>query len=160
MRFTVLLVLASVFVDANASAACLLGDYSVPAEYLRSDAVLIGRVLSEHAVPDPEDPQSFAATIYSIRIEESFRGSHRGTIELYSENTSGRFPMDKGQKYLLFVYRQQGRLSADYCGNSGLLAEKAEVITHVRQFAKQHDRAQKPNRTAEPDAQKATRGSP
>ena len=139
MRVSILLALVSVLVGADASGVCLLGDYSVPAEYQRSDAVLVGKVLSQRTVTDPEDPQSFAGILYSVRIEESFRGSHRGTIELYSENSSGRFPMDKGQKYLLFIYREQGRLSADNCGNSGLLTKRAEVVARVRQLAKKHD---------------------
>jgi hypothetical protein len=40
-----------------------------------------------------------------------------------------------GESYLLFLYRQQGRRSADYCGNSGLLTRKTKQLLEVRHLA-------------------------
>src|SRR5271170_5947360 len=112
-----------------ASGACLLNDYSVPSEYQRSTAVVIAQPVSERTIMDREEPDLIAGTIYTISVKEFFRGSLSGKVDIYSENSSGRFPLITGKTYLLFLYSQQGYLSADYCGNSGLIGEKTNVIT-------------------------------
>jgi hypothetical protein len=133
-------------VAGAALGACLLDDYSVKAEYVRSFAVVRARVISERQVPDPEAPEFIGGTIYPVRIQKSFRGTLHGTVEVFSENSSGRFPMEKGKPYLLFLYRAQGRLSADPCGNSGLVAQKRDVLAVVRALSKQDQI--KPKRTS------------
>jgi hypothetical protein len=40
-----------------------------------------------------------------------------------------------GESYRLFLYRHQGRRSADYCGNSGLLTRKTKQLLEVRHLA-------------------------
>jgi hypothetical protein len=54
-------------------------------------------------------------------------------LEIFSENTSGRFPMQLRRRYVLFVYREAGRLMVDNCGNSGFIEDKA-VVAFVRHF--------------------------
>ena len=44
---------------------------------------------------------------YTVRVEELFRGKIPKTIQEFSENSSGRFPMKIGAKYVLFVHRAQ-----------------------------------------------------
>jgi hypothetical protein len=134
-----------VFGLANtALGACLLDDYSVGAEYGRSVAVVTATVLSERTVPDKTEPEFIAGTFYTLRIQESFRGTLTNTAEVYSENSSGRFPMEKGKAYLLFLYRDEGQLSADPCGNSGLVSQKKDVLATVRALRKEEDTNQKP----------------
>jgi len=131
----------------NASiAACLQGDYSVEAEFKRSVEVVLAKVISERTVPAaPDDPDSVDGTNYAVRVLETFRGQRRKSLTIYSENSSGRFPMQSGRTYILFLYEQQGRLSADYCGNSGLESRKANVVSAVRRLAKVVQGDQKPN---------------
>ena len=137
-----------VFGLANtALGACLLDDYSVGAEYGRSIAVVTATVLSERTVPDKKEPEFIAGTFYTLRILESFRGTLTNTAEVYSENSSGSFPMEKGKSYLLFLYRAEGGLSADPCGNSGLVSEKKDVLETVRALRKTSVRDQKPNKS-------------
>jgi hypothetical protein len=119
-----------------ASAACLLTDYSTRADFLRSKAVLVGRVLSERDVPGSDDLDTPGGTFYLLKVLETLRGAPGRTVEIFSENSSARFPMRIGTSYLLFLYKQQGVLSADYCGNSGPVANKADVLRAVRQLAK------------------------
>jgi len=116
---------------------CLLNDYSVQAEYSRSTAVVIGEPVSERSVPDREDVGFYGGIIYTVKISETLRGALHGKVEVFSENTSGRFPMEKGKKYILFLSKDQKYLSADNCGNSGLVAEKHDVLSAVRTIAKQ-----------------------
>lgn len=137
MRTT--LALLALLVAGEAHAACLLVDYSLGAEYSRASAVIIAKAIAERRLPDPEDPEGFAATLYKVRIDESFRGELRGVVELYSENSSGRFPMEMNKKYILFVYASEGYLVADNCGNSGLMDEKASVVTAVRELARKQE---------------------
>jgi hypothetical protein len=133
IRLTALLLL---LYSGAPSAACLLTDYSTRAEYDRSEAVLVGSVLSERQVPADDKEQTLGGMIYMVKIAETLRGRLGKTVEVFSENSSGRFPMKIGTSYLLFLYRQQGALSADYCGNSGPVAMKVNVLSEVRNLAK------------------------
>ena len=139
-------------IPSAVSAVCLLGDYTVEAEYSRSAAVVVAKVMSERTVPDPEDSESYGGTIYTVKVLESFRGALHGTSEIYSENSSGRFPMERGKKYILFLYRYQGQFSADNCGNSGPVAQKQEVLAAVRSLTKPNQTGQKPNCCLKPTA--------
>jgi hypothetical protein len=132
----ILSVFPSFFFWGAASGACLLTDYSLNAEFRRSDAVLVGSVLSERKVPGDDKADTLGGTVYVVKVSEPLRGSLGKTVEIFSENSSGRFPMKIGTSYLLFLYRQQGALSADYCGNSGPVADKGDVLPKVRQLAK------------------------
>jgi hypothetical protein len=124
------------------SAVCILSDYSVRGEFERSLAVAIGTVVSERATPESKD--LYEGVTYTVNIEESFRGRVPATIELFSENSSGRFPMTKGEKYVLFLYQVADRFAADNCGNSEPVAENQDVFTAVRQLAKVARESQKP----------------
>ena len=128
-----------------APGACLQDDYSVEAEYVRSVAVVQVKVISDHTVPDPQAQEFIGGTIYAVRIQESFRGALSQTIEVFSENSTGRFPMEKGKSYLLFLYREDGRQSADPCGNSGLKSERKNVLVTLRALQKAKHSDQKPN---------------
>ncbi len=137
MRVSLLLsILLSLVCSGAASAACLLADYSTRAEYNRSEAVLVGSVLSDRNMPESDKTDTPGGTFYLVRNLETFRGTLGRTVEIFSENSSGRLPMRMGTSYLLFLYRQQGVLSADSCGNSGRLANKAGKLREVRQLAK------------------------
>jgi len=153
MRFSILLSYLVAFTISDAAfGACLEDDYSVAAEYARSVAVVQARVISERNVPDPEAPKFIGGTIYKVRVEESFHGALHGTVEVFSENSSGRFPMEKRKSYLLFLYREEGRLSADPCGNSGFVSQKTNDLATVRALSKAAQTDQKPNKS---DAQNA-----
>src|SRR4249919_3519214 len=109
--------IASAF-PGSTFAACFLGDYSMPAEYQRSEAVISGVVTDAHLVRDKQDPGSFSGIVYTVEISRSFRGSLHAKVNIYSENSSGRFPMELGTEYVLFLSRQGRTLVADNCGNS------------------------------------------
>ncbi len=117
---------------------CLEGHLSVEKEYYRSYGVFIGQVLAERAVSESND--YLEGTAYSVSVDEVLHGHLPATIELFSENSSGRFPMDVGSRYLLFVYRALGRTMVDNCGNSGLLAETTTVLKTIRRLQAQGGR--------------------
>src|SRR5262249_54870836 len=113
-----------------AFAVCLNGHPSLQQEYQSSTAVFVGRVVSENFTPESKGYQD--GTTYSIQVEEVLSGSAAKTVKVFSENTSGRFPMQAGAAYLIFVYEELDRLKVDSCGNSGQLPEKAQALAALR----------------------------
>ena len=137
MRIRICSIYLMAFSLANAVlGACLLDDYSVSAEYARSVAVVEATVASIRTVRDQAEPEFISGTIYALRIHASFRGPLTNTVDVFSENTSGRFPIEKGKRYLLFLHQDGNQLSADNCGNSGLVSQKKSVLETVRALRK------------------------
>ena len=138
MRIVVVVTVAVALAAPAAFGVCMLDDYSVPAEFARSTVVAVGRVVSERQVHEQAELDVLDGTVYTLRVQETLRGQPSRTISVFSENSSGRFPMLKGQAYILFLYAQSGRLSADNCGNSGLVSEKQTVVNSARELARAH----------------------
>ena len=121
---------------STAVAACFDEDHSVPTEYRASAAVLSGVVVSAQMLPSTDDdaPGAFDGIYYKIQVIHSYRGPFRSTVTIYSENSSGRFPMDVGSNYIVFLDKRGNHLAADNCGNSGLLEENQKVVTVVERL--------------------------
>jgi len=117
---------------STAFAVCLNGHPSLQQESQGSTTVFVGRVVSEDFTP--ESKNYLDGTTYSVQVEEVLRGSPAKTVKVFSENTSGRFPMQVGAAYLIFVYEELDRLKIDNCGNSGELTEKAEALAALRKM--------------------------
>jgi hypothetical protein len=133
-----LVTLLVLLVPPPGASVCLEGRLSVDREYHKSSGVLIGRVIASRAVP--ESKEYLEGTVYSVRVEEALHGELPDTVEVFSENTSGRFPMDVGTRYLLFVYTNLGRTMVDNCGNSGPVASTTEVLKRVRRLTREAGR--------------------
>jgi hypothetical protein len=118
--------------SASAHFVCVNGHLTVDAEYHRG-IVFIGTVLSERYEP-PTKVFDQEGTTYTVRVDERIRGKLPRTIHIFSENSSGRWPMDIGTKYLLFLYRDRGRNIVDYCGNSEIYRASSPTLREVRQL--------------------------
>ncbi len=118
----------------SAGAVCLEPHPKVSAEFFKSDAVFIGTVLKERTIP--EKGGAYDGWMYRLRVKQTFRGSVRDTAEVFTENSSGRFPLVVGETYLLFAYKQVGRLTIDNCGNSGPLSRAEDLISQIRKVKK------------------------
>lgn len=133
-------ILATVFAGAlgvlPSVAVCLKGHLTVKWEYQHSNAVFIGTVLSAKDVPaENEAGTGFLEGVqYQVRVDRTFRGTFPQSIGIVSENSSGRFPMETGRQYLLFVYSDRGRSMVDNCGNSGLIRDSASVLKQIKQI--------------------------
>jgi hypothetical protein len=119
-------------------AVCLNGHPSVPFEFEHSDAVFIGRVRAERPVPASDG--YYEGHGYTVAVRELLRGKLSRSVDLFSENSSGRFPMQVDSSYLPFVHRERGRIMVDNCGNSGLLTVAAAAIDTVRQLQRKASR--------------------
>jgi hypothetical protein len=118
-----------------AGAVCLFGHLSVESEYQSSSSVITGRVLA--AVPVPPAGPLDEGTVYTIRIDRTFKGAKHRTSKVMSQNDSGRFPMDVGKDYLLFLdLATNGPTLIDSCGNSALVTESASVIKSVEKMSR------------------------
>jgi hypothetical protein len=132
-KFLNYFILAASLVGAQAAfAVCTYGDLSVEEELRKSLAVFVGRVLSEEFTPASKD--YLEGTTYIVMVEEVFRGSPAKEVGLFSENSSGRFPMTVGFVYLVFASDELGRLTVYNCGNSGEISEKAEALSVLRKL--------------------------
>ncbi len=116
----------------GAFAVCVNGHPSLEQEYENSAVVFVGRVISKEFTS--ESKNYLDGITYSVSVQEILRGTSAKTFRLFSENSSGRFPMRVGATYLVFAYEALGRLTVDSCGNSGKLPEKAEVLSVLRKM--------------------------
>ena len=133
---TALLIIVLVNVPSRAAlAVCLNGHPSVEQEYRQSGLVFVGRVTAATAVA--ETKSFYEGTRYTIRVDEVFRGRRRRTITVFSENSSGRFPMEIGVAYLVFLSSRTGEPAmVDSCGNSGPVSQSAHAIDTVKQLSR------------------------
>lgn len=112
---------------APVHALCLDGRAPTHArEAATATGVLLVRVLS--ATPlheDADDPDGISAIRYRVARLRLLGGRAPATFDLTSENTSARFPMEVGGRYLLYLQRDRaGRYCVDACGNSRPLVGK------------------------------------
>jgi hypothetical protein len=122
-----------------AGGACLETDYSVAAEFKRSVAVIVLEAKNSRPGPATSDGAT-DSTFYSGVVSETLRGHLRGSVDVYSENSTARFTLEKGKTYLLFLYNSDGHLTPDNCGNSGLVTEKAAALAEARALSKTDQR--------------------
>ena len=129
--------LAAALCATAAQGACLSGRPALADEFAQATTVVVARVLSARDVQDdPEDPTGISATLYTARVAERLRGAAPALLELRSDNTASRFPMEPGQRYLLFVRRaRDGTLFIDPCGHSGALPQARAALAQARRLA-------------------------
>jgi hypothetical protein len=108
--------------------------YKVPLkkEVRTAEAIVIGRVLSEHRLQeDPDDPDGVTASNLTINVLKKLKGSPPSLIVVRNENTSSRYPMSVGEEHILFVSRTKREARIDSCGNSEVMPHGAEVVKEV-----------------------------
>ena len=129
--------LLSFAVAPHAAAACFPADTTVVGEYERSDAVVRATVMSVQAEDDPAEPGFVAGHAYTLRVDETLKGvGVRGFVPVYDENDSGRFPLEPGGEYVLFLAQGPKGYVVDACGNSANAREGAAVLAELRTLAK------------------------
>lgn len=115
----------------TALALCMDGRApTVAHESAQAVAVVETRVTrSQDLHEDATDPDGITATRHTVRVLRTLRGHAAPALTLHSENTSARFPMETGERYLLFLSRDRaGRYFIDACGNSARLSESQATV--------------------------------
>ena len=115
--------------------------YSVPKEFGRAKFVIEGVVTNERWIGDNGKPKRLSPPFssnnrpwglaarymgawYDVQVTRTFKGKPPLRLRLFSENSTARFWLNKGQRYLLFVTEEAfdppigHALTADTCGNS------------------------------------------
>lgn len=131
---TTVIAVAFLIVSSTASAGCLKDNPSVKQEYADSLIVFVGKVIAKKDVAESRD--YYEGDEYTVQVQDIFKGLPTNPIIIYSENSSGRFPMSVGEEYVLFVYYNLGRYQIDNCGNSGLLCENQATAKSAWQLRK------------------------
>ena len=125
---------------SSASAVCLYpgsdkSGYKVPleTEVRTAEAIVIGRVLSEHPIQDDaDDPDGVTASNVTIKVLKKLKGNLPGVIVVRNDNTSSRYPMSAGERHLLFLSRTDRETWIDSCGNSEVLAHGDQLVKKIR----------------------------
>lgn len=116
---------------------------TVRCEFLNSDAVFVGTVLSMQVVPlgakpIPSVPIAFSGIdgwVYELSVQKIFRGPDTKKIAVFTTNDDARVMLKKGETVLLFAYDpDDAKLASEFnsrfeivnCGNSAL-ASKAQL---------------------------------
>lgn len=139
LRAKIVLVLAALAVSVQASAWCGKGHPTPAQEFNDSGAVIVGKVTAQDAWS--HDGEFTDGTLYTVQVTEVLKGAVAETITLYSESSSGRFPMDVGTTYLVFAYRGvfENRATLEWaidnCGNSTAVQGKQDLLAEVRHLA-------------------------
>jgi len=110
-----------------------ISGYQIPLneEISAAPQIAIVQVIKEKALSeDASDPIGVTAHLYTARVLRQLKGTPLKTIELYSENTSGRYPMDVGEKYLLFISEDKHPW-IDNCGHSAPLWQSSATLRQV-----------------------------
>ncbi len=113
-------------------AACMLPVPTASCEFLNSDAVFVGTVVSIKVAPARGD--EYAGWLYNLKVQELFRGPHMKTIQVFTEASSGEFPLDREKTYLIFAYEYNSRLEITNCGNSCPLSNARPALRELQKL--------------------------
>ena len=112
---------------------------TVQQELRATPLVVIGKVTGLKLVVDPiEDPAGYEGEIFIVDVERVVHGAlpldakRSHTMSVYNENTSARFPMNIGTRYVLFVSRSFDGPWIDSCGNSVEAAKAGPLLKEIR----------------------------
>lgn len=130
-------------------------DYSVKAEFARSDIVAVVKVTGAQWYDENRKPTAmptlaplgidpYAGVDYRVRIVRQLKGSPSRALTIFSENTTARTPLDVGERYIVFLERQTladenrrvGDLMIDACGNSASMRNAGTVMTALNSLAR------------------------
>ncbi|MFP5392447.1 MAG: hypothetical protein ACLGI6_13035 [Gammaproteobacteria bacterium] len=124
--------IATLLISGNTLAMCTDSrSPTVEAEYAQSDIVATGFVTEHVDVSSSDDPEGVEKTIYQFKVVNSYKGGAHPILLITSDNTSSRFPMERGRPYLVFLRSADGELFIDSCGNSGPSEQRAAVIAQL-----------------------------
>jgi hypothetical protein len=119
----------------DACAFCFAPQLRVSDEYFISDLVLTGTVTASRNIVDPADPEGWTGTFYTVQVEKVYRGNALKPLEIYSENSSARFPMEAHKHYILFLTKNPNKdWVVDNCGNSSEVSSSSAIIRQLKQL--------------------------
>jgi hypothetical protein len=107
----VVILACALFCPAGAAYGYCFQPYpTVRCEFLNSDAVFVGTILSVRVVPPgakPSVPIAFSGIdgwVYELSVQKMFRGPRTEKIAVFTTNDDARVMLKKGETALLFAY--------------------------------------------------------
>jgi hypothetical protein len=126
---------------AAASTTCLAqcqnNRVSLNQELHQAGTTMVATV--EAAVPVPDSSFHLDGISYIVHVDRVLKGRmiDRDVVDIFSENSPSKFPMQIGKQYLLFVHRNYNDYEVDNCGNSGLLeASSIDSLVKLKEYAR------------------------
>lgn len=122
-------------VGLSAHAAC-------PAEVVMSleqemktvSAVVVGKAIKQEYTATGPGGTWVDGTYYTVLVSKTQYGSAAKEIKVFSENSSGHFPMFLNEPYLLFISTCDGVQYIDRKGNSGPLKTQMDTFRRVQNW--------------------------
>jgi hypothetical protein len=138
-RLGIVLLIILAAASPTAYAVCLnpetvMSGYQAPLnkEIQLTEVIAIGTVTKKQALhEDSSDPEDITAYIYTVQIFRQLKGRVPQIIGLRTENDSGPYSMEVGEKHLLFLSKEGQYFIADSCGNSSALPTGDAVVKKV-----------------------------
>jgi hypothetical protein len=133
--------MVSILLIATLSSAYCPSYPDVKQEFVESELVFVGKVISEEKVHASSNGY-FDGINYTISVIETLRGKPGQVVIVFSENSSGRFPMETDETYLVFTSLTPGTFAdvpvytISYCGNSGKVQQKKNALSLARKLSK------------------------
>lgn len=126
--------LGLVFLYGSANALCLDGRALSVQEEAKSSAAVITGILEQERIlsEDNVDPDGVTTVFYMIKVVSYLKGTAKNVVNVRSENTSSRFPLDAKVEYILFLKPDRDDFFIDNCGNSGVLSTHGNVAAEVQ----------------------------
>lgn len=100
-------------------------------EFLNRDAVLRGTVASARDVARC-GVEDLDGLLHDLTVQEPICGPRTRRIEVFTENSSERFPRDVGKEDLLFDSEFNGGLEIDSCSDSALFSVAGSALRELR----------------------------
>jgi hypothetical protein len=119
-----------------AAAVRFNGYPTVQKEHTLSKLVFTGRVVRDHKTAGDGGYFDLDGDTYTVVPTHVYKGETKAEVDLYSENSSGGFPMQVGQGYLIFAYEVHGRLIVNNCGNSNLISHSRSAVAEVAKLSR------------------------
>jgi hypothetical protein len=128
--------LSLVFFHGSANALCLDGHTLSVQEEAKSSAAVITGILEQERIlsEDKADPDGVTAFHYTVKVVSYLKGRTRNFVNIRSENTSSRFPLDAKIEYILFLKQDGNDFVIDSCGNSGPMSTHGNTVAEVQQL--------------------------
>jgi hypothetical protein len=107
---------------------CFEPHRTVTCDFLNSDAVFIGKVLSMHSVKQGD------AFEYRIRVIRQFRGTVKEVIAVYTGNDSGEYQLDLKEEYLIFASEYKNQLWVSNCDDSVPISKASDLLREIKKI--------------------------
>lgn len=74
-------------------------------------------------------------------MKQNYRGIDKSSVEVFTANNSGRFPLEKDRTYLLFPEKHDGIFEIYGCGNGAELPEAEPAIRQIDNLIRDESKA-------------------